>query len=45
MGAGDLFGDLRERRITHAGILESVFRHRDGVGAAMPFANQPGAGL
>ena len=45
MRAGDLFGDLGERRIAHAGILESVFRDRDGVGAAMPFANQPGAGL
>ena len=45
MGAGDLFGDLRKRRITHAGILKSVFRHRDCVGAAMPFAHQPGARL
>ena len=45
MGTGDLFGDFRERRITRAGILESIFRHRDGVGAAMPFAHQPGARL
>ena len=45
MGAGDLLGNLGERRITHAGIFESVFRHRDRVSAAMPFANQPGARL
>jgi len=45
MDTGDLFGDFRERRIRRAGILESLFRHRDGVGAAMPFAHQPGARL
>ena len=45
MGTGDLSGDLRKRRITHAGIFESIFRHRDCVGVAMPFAHQPGARL
>ena len=45
MGTGDLFGDFRERRISRAGIFESVFRHRDSVGAAMPFAHQPGTRL
>ena len=45
MGTGDLFGDLRERRIIRAGITKSVFRHGDRVSAAMPFAHQPGARL
>jgi len=45
MGTGDLFGDFRERRIRRAGILESIFRYRDSVGTAMPFAHQPGARL
>ena len=45
MRAGDLFGNLGERRIAHAGILKPIFSHRDGVGAALPFAHQPGAGL
>ena len=45
MGTGDLFGDFRERRIRRAGILESIFRYRDSVGATVPFAHQPGAGL
>ena len=45
MDAGNLFGDLRERRIRRAGILESVFRHSNYVSAAMPFAHQPGARL
>jgi hypothetical protein len=38
MGTSDLFGDLRERRIRRAGILESIFRYRDSVGASVPFA-------
>ena len=45
MGTGDLLGDFGERRVAHAGIFESVFRHRDCVGAAMPFAHQPGTWL
>jgi hypothetical protein len=45
MGTGDLLGDLRERRITHAGILKTIFRHRDGVAVAMSFAHQPRTGL
>ena len=45
MGTGDLFGDFRERRIRRAGILESIFRYRDSVGASVPFAHQPGARL
>ena len=45
MGSGDLFGNLGERRICRTGILESIFRYRDGMGASVPFAHQPGAGL
>ena len=45
MGTGDLFGDLSERRIRRAGILESIVRYRDSVGASVPFAHQPGARL
>src|SRR5450759_3097715 len=36
----DLFGDLGQGRITGAGILKPIFRHRDGVGPAMPFADK-----
>ena len=45
MGAGDLFGDFRERQIRRTGILESIFRHGDRVSASMPFAYQPGPRL
>src|ERR1700751_3477318 len=45
MGAGDLLGDLGERRITRAGIFEALFRHCDRVRAATPFTHQPSAGL
>ena len=45
MGTGDLFGDLRERQIRRAAILESIFCYRDSVGASVPFAYQPGARL
>ena len=45
MDTGDLFGDLRERRIRRADILESIFRYCDSVGASVPFAHQPGARL
>ena len=45
MGTGDLFGDFRERWIRQAGILEPTFHYRDRVGAAVPFAHQPGARL
>ena len=45
MGTGDLLGDLRERRIRRMGILESIFRYRDSVGASLPFAHQPGTRL
>jgi len=45
MGTSDRFGGLCERWIARAGILKPVFRHRDGVGAATPFADQPGARL
>ena len=45
MGTGNLFGDFGERRIRRAGMLESIFRYRDSVGAAVPFAHQPGARL
>src|SRR5271168_1388114 len=34
----DLFGDLGQGRIACACILESVFRHRDGMSTATPFA-------
>ena len=45
MGTSDLSGNLGERLICRAGILESIVRHRDRMSAAMPFANQPGARL
>ncbi len=45
MGTGDLFGYFRERRIRYAGILESIFRYRDSMGASVPFAHQPGTRL
>src|SRR5680860_175433 len=45
MGTRDLFGDLREGRVARPGIFEAVFRHGDGVRAAMPFAHQPSARL
>src|SRR5580693_91335 len=43
--SGDLFGDLGQRRIARPGILEPVFRYRDGVRAAAPFPNQTRAWL
>src|ERR1700719_2396132 len=43
--SGDLFGDLGQRRIARPGILEAIFRDRDGVRAAAPFPNQTRAGL
>ena len=45
MGTGDLVGDLGERWIAHPGIFKSLFRYRDGMGAAAPFAHQSGARL
>ena len=45
MDTGDFFGYFGERRIRRAGILESIFRYRDSVGASVPFAHQPGARL
>ena len=45
MGTSDPSSDLGKRRITHTGIFEAVFVHGDYVGAAMPFAHQPGARL
>ena len=45
MGAGDLLGYLGQRGVSHAGMVEAIFRHRDGVSAAMPFADQPSAWL
>ena len=45
MGTGDFFGYFGERRIRRAGILESIFRYRDSVGASVPFAHQPGTRL
>src|ERR1700732_897142 len=43
--SGDLFGDLGQRRIARPGILEPIFRDRDGVRAATPFPNQTRAWL
>jgi hypothetical protein len=43
--SGNLFGDLGQGRIVCPGILEPVFRYRDGVRAAAPFPNQTRAGL
>ena len=45
MRSGNLFGDLGQGRIVCPGILEPVFRYRDGVRAAAPFPNQTRAGL
>ena len=45
MRSGDLLGDLGQRRIARPGVLESIFRHRDGMSAAVPFANQTRTGL
>jgi type I restriction enzyme S subunit len=43
--SGDLFGDLGQGRIARPGILEPIFRYRDGVRAATPFPNQTRAWL
>ena len=45
MGTGDFFGYFGERRIRRAGILKSIFRYRDSVGASVPFAHQPAPGF
>src|ERR1700676_1455398 len=45
MRPGDLSGDLGQGRIARPGILEPIFRYRDGVRAATPFPNQTLAGL
>src|ERR1700730_10760859 len=45
MRCGDLFGDLGQGWIARPGILEPVFRYRDGVRAAAPFPNQTRAWL
>ena len=45
MRSGDLFGDLGQGRIARPGILEPIFRDRDGVRAAAPFPNQTRTGL
>ena len=45
MGPGDLPGDHGQGPIAGSFMLEAVFRHRDGMRAAMPFADQPRAGL
>jgi hypothetical protein len=42
MGTGDLFGDFRERRIRRAGILEPIFRYRDGVCVCVRAIRAPG---
>ena len=45
MCAGDLLGNLGQRGITHSGVFKPILRHRDGMGAAVPFANQTRTGL
>ena len=40
MRAGDLLGDFGQGRIAHPGILEPVFRNRDGMRPPMPRAHQ-----
>ena len=47
MRSSDLFGDLGQRRIASScpAILEPIFRHRDGVRTATPFADKTRAGL
>jgi hypothetical protein len=45
MASCDLVGNLGQRRIARTGVLKPVLGHRDGVSAAVPFANQTRAGL
>ena len=45
MRLGDLFGDLSQGRIARPGILEPLFRDRDGMRTAAPFSNQTRTGL
>src|ERR1700712_4358021 len=43
--AGHFVGDLRQRGVAPALVLEAVLEHQDGVGLAAPGAHQLGARL
>src|SRR5712672_499528 len=43
--AGDAGGDLAERGIAIAIVVEAVFEHDNGMRFAGPFAHQPSAGF
>jgi hypothetical protein len=43
--SGDLFGDLGQGRIARPGILEPIFRDRNGVSPTAPFPNKTRARL
>ena len=45
MCPGDLPGDAGQGPIAGSLMVEAVLRHCDGMGAAMPFADKPRAGL
>ena len=45
MRTGDPDGDLAERGIALAIVLEALFEHDDGMRFAGPFAHQPSAGF
>ena len=45
MASGDLVGNLGQRRVIHAIVFKPIFRHRDDMSAAAPFANQTRTGL
>jgi hypothetical protein len=43
VGAGNPSGDLGQRRIMLAIVVEAVFEHDDGVHMPSPFAHEPSA--
>src|SRR6266550_1184044 len=43
--AGDPGGDLGQRGIALATVVEALFEHDDGMRFASPFAHQPSAGF
>src|SRR5437763_1168991 len=45
MRAGDPGGDLAERGVAVAIVVEAVFKHDHGMRFAGPFAHQPSAGF
>jgi hypothetical protein len=45
MASGDLVGNFGQRWVIHASVFKTILRHRDGMSAAAPFANQTRTGL